>query len=235
MGIRYYKQYTSTSIHPLLSVIDCKLPNSCKNKLIDLFCNAGLIINDFIYNEDFYLSSNLNMVKYIIEKSNNYKYMYLHEICSSIKSIIRKTKNKKHFEEMINYIVTINHVDEKNAYNLTAFQIICGEYVKSLTQKSIEIEWYEYIISKLLVRSPNSGMSCIPLNYFDVNNYMGEEQIMHCKLNNYIDNIMVTRDDAIDFVKSVSEYLLPDIANVVFAHGYIFNYNIHYDLAHEVY
>jgi hypothetical protein len=64
---------------------------------------------------------------------------------------------------------------------------------------------------------------------------MGEEQIMHCKLNNYINNIMVTRDDAIDFVKSVNEYLLPDIANVVFAHGYIFNYNIHYDLAHEVY
>lgn len=47
----------------------------------------------------------------------------------------------------------------------------------------------------------------------------------------YYDLIMVKRSDAIEYVRSVSEYLLPDIANVVFDHAYNFDPNEHYDLA----
>ena len=47
--------------------------------------------------------------------------------------------------------------------------------------------------------------------------------------------IFLNRDEAIVFVKEVSWYLDPNIADVVFGHQYKFDTSIHYDLAKTVY
>jgi hypothetical protein len=54
---------------------------------------------------------------------------------------------------------------------------------------------------------------------------------MHLRLHDIVKDIILDRNNAIMFVKDVSDFLLPDIADVVFGHRYIFDINIHYDLA----
>ena len=217
-------------IHPLMRVINSNTDTSNIIRIIDLFLDNGLDIIDFVNTEYFFMSCKLDVIKYIIDKSNNYKQHYLHDICQCIKEINLAKYNEKDFTNMIDYFVqkTLEYygtIDTLSCYGITPLRTIYSNYI--VTQYKHQ---FQYVVSKLILYGADITLLKDKV-YVPLYQYREEDELIVLEFYDYINNIMVKRSDAIEYVRSVSEYLLPDIANVVFDHAYNFDPNEHYDLA----
>ena len=89
---------------------------------------------------------------------------------------------------------------------------------------------FQYVISKLILYGADITLLkdkvFVPLYQYDE-----KDELIVLDFYDYVNNIMVNRSDAIEYLRSVSEYMLPDIANVVFDHAYNFDPSEHYDMA----
>ena len=216
--------------HPLMLVINSNTSTDNIIRIIDLFLDNGLDIIDFINSEYFFMSCKLDVIKYIISKSNNYKYYYLHDICACIKDINLSKYNEKDFTSMIDYFVQktledYGTIDVLGCYGITALRTIYSNYI--VTQYKHQ---FQYVISKLILYGADITLLkdkvFVPLYQYDE-----KDELVVLDFYDYVNNVMVKRSDAIEYVRSVSEYLLPDIANIVFDHAYNFFDNEHHDMA----
>lgn len=222
-------------IHPLMKVINSNTPTHNIIKIIDLFLENGMDIIDFVNSEYFFMSCKLDVIKYIIDKSNNYKYHYLHDICECIIIIdLTKYNNKNTFEkdftDTIDYFVQktledYGTIDVLGCYGITALHIIYSNYIV-IQYKSL----FDYVISKLILYGADINLLKDKV-FVPLYQYTEKDEIILLDFYNVVNNIKVKRSDAIKYVRNVSEYLLPDIANVVFDYAYNFDNNEHYDLA----
>lgn len=217
-------------IHPLMKVINSNTSNDNIIRIIDLFLDNGLDIIDFVNSEYFFMTCKLDVIKYIISKSNNYKYHYLHDICACIKDINLSKYNERDFTTMVDYFVQktledYGSIDVLGCYKITALRTIYSNYI--MTQYKHQ---FQYVISKLILYGADIALlndkAYVPLYQYDE-----KDELIVLNFYDYVNNIMVKRSDAIEYVRSVSEYMLPDIANVVFDHAYNFNPSEHYDMA----
>ena len=118
---------------------------------------------------------------------------------------------------------------------------ICSDYTSLQAINLNKVPYYEYLIERLLLNGADinildnwksTALSFNPKVYRIVENKKLEAKLHH-NLVAFVNNIL--RNEAIVFVKAVSWYLLPDIADVVFGHLYKFDTAIHSDLARAVY
>ena len=221
-------KYSKT--HPLMRVIKSNTSNDNIIRIIELFLDNDMDIIDFVNTENFFMSCKLDVIKYIISKSNNYKYHYLHDICNYIKDINLSKYNEKDFTSMIDYFVQktledYGTIDVLGCYGITALRTIYSNYI--VTKYKYQ---FQYVISKLILYGADITLLKDKV-YVPLYQYDEKDELIVLDFYDYVNNIMVKRSDAIEYVRSVSEYLLPDISNVVFDHAYNFNPNEHYDMA----
>ena len=138
--------------------------------------------------------------------------------------------NEKDFTDTIDYFVLktledYQTIDTPNNYGITALRTIYSNYIVT-KYKSL----FQYVVSKLILYGADITLLKDKV-FVPLYQYGEEDELIVLDFYNYTNNIMVARSDAIEYVREVSEYLLPDIANVVFAHAYNFNPNEHYNLA----
>lgn len=113
------------------------------------------------------------------------------------------------------------------------------DYHKYPSSYKFATEWYilnretilEYFIKKLLLNNVNININKISQFFIIYDNH--EKKVYH-NIMKMTKNIIMKREDAIKYVRDVSTYLLPDIANVVFDYSYTFRSNIHYNLASNI-
>ena len=221
--------------HPLLYIIDSCSTDEEIIRIIDLFCKNGLDIIKFAQTEKFYTSAKLNIIKYIIEKTDNIKQLYLHKICSSLKIMLFKIIKFKAFKDLVEYMIK-KMIDYYGSVNIednngqTPLNILYGSYEKSINIDSIynEEKWYKYLIGQLVIYGSHTNISVV-----DFYGYMDNLNLYY-RFEDMIEHVKVPRKEAIEFVRSVSEYLLPDIANVVFDYSYEFDENEHNSLANMI-
>ena len=159
----------------------------------------------------------------------------------------KKMKTKKILKYLINTIInkTLDIYNHINVYNhdisMSPLLKLCNKLIDYHLHVSYKFvnEWYiinketmiEYFIKRLLINGANTDV----LNNFRYGYFRDQHQIhVFNNIKKMINNKIVPRKDAINFVRDVSEYLLPDIANVVFDYAYQFNNKTHYGLANEV-
>ena len=211
-------------------------------QLIDVLCNSGMNIDNFIEDYNIFAKWNIDIITYIISKAKD-KHLFVHKLCSSIQHIDMNNHNKKDYMVFIDDLIEkmiedYNNINEQDYDGNTALHIINRKYVKYLKMEDIvKISWYEYLISKLILYGAqidiknNKQKTAL---YFNVYEYKNKDKKMYCKLQDCISNVIVNRNDAITIVSSVSNYLDPNIANIVFDHMYTFDSSTHNDLAMNV-
>ena len=138
--------------------------------------------------------------------------------------------NEKDFTTTIDYFVQktledYGTIDVLGCYGITALHTIYSNYI--VTKYKYQ---FQYVISKLILYGADITLLKDKV-YVPLYEYKEEDELIVLEFYDYINNIKVKRSDAIDYVRSVSEYLLPDIANVVFDYAYNFDPNEHYDIA----
>ena len=165
----------------------------------------------------------------------------------------KKMKNKNRLKFLVNTIINktlekygtldtvINNYGRLNLVNSPLFKL-CNTLVTYHNEASYKFvnKWYiinketiiEYFIKKLLLNGANTKV----LDNFRYGLFQDQqERMVNNNIQKMLKNIIVPRKDAIKYVKDVSNYLLPDIANIVFDYAHNFNCKTHYSLANEVY
>lgn len=185
---RLIKVSLDINYYCLMNVIKSNRSEEEIIRIIDLFCENGFNIDEFATKEKFFITSKLNVIKNIVEKT---KELQLDRVCNNM-YIIKCRSKIKDFKNVINYMI-----DNYKGLDNSVFEMLCGGSDNGVM--------YTYLISRLMI---NGGF--------------------------IRDDVSILRRDAIDFVREVSEYILPDIANVVFDYSYTFNCKEHYNLAHSI-
>jgi hypothetical protein len=174
--------------HPLLIVIDSGASDIDIIKIIDLFCKYGLNIIDFIHTEYIFISCRLPIIKHIIKLSNNYNYLFIHDICASIKYI--DYDNYEKFTELVDFMIQKMiedywSVNIMNSYRDTPLHIICWCYIKLLPHEAKLKRFYEYLITQLLIHGGDITIKNFYDNtplYFDTFYYEKHEKDNYHKL-----------------------------------------------------
>ncbi len=136
----------------------------------------------------------------------------------------------KDFTDMIDYFVQktledYKTIDTLSCYGITPLHTIYSNYI--VTQYKHQ---FQYVISKLILYGADISL-LKDKEFVPLYQYREEDELIVLEFYDYANNIKVKRSDAIEYVRCVSDYMLPDIANVVFDHVYNFDSNEHYDLA----
>jgi hypothetical protein len=134
----------------------------------------------------------------------------------------------KAFKDLVEYMIK-KLIDDYGSVNIedengqTPLNILYSSYVKSINVNSIcnEEKWYKYLIGQLVIYGNDTNIRVSDVDLYN-------------RFEDMIEHMRVPRREAIEFVRSVSEYLLPDIANVVFDYSYIFDEKEHNNLANAL-
>jgi len=206
--------------------------------IIKLFITNGFNINNFYGN--FIKSWNSQVIIYLISIITR-PIDYMGEFIESFKHIPENYsfddfKIIVHF--MIDKFLTDKSLNVRDPDGCTHMHYICKYYTKISPNELYQTDYYEYFIQEMLLKGADiniednyklTPLSWHPDVYRSVNKKFG--QVMHQRLHDIVQDIILDRKNAIRFVKKMSNFLLPDIANVVFDHRYKFDYNIHSNLA----
>ena len=206
--------------------------------IIKLFITNGFNINNFYGN--FINSWNSQVIIYLMSIITR-PIDYMGEFIESFKHIPENYsfddfKIIVHF--MIDKLLTDKALNNKDHDGCTHMHYICKYYIKIQPNKLYQADYYEYFIQEMLLKdadiSIKNNCQLTPLSWHpdecrpvDMKN----RRIMHQRLHDIVEDVILDRKNAIRFVKKMSNFLLPDIANVVFDHRYKFDSNIHSNLA----
>jgi hypothetical protein len=217
----------------MIRIYDLFIKNGFNNQIL----NNQKIIHCII--ELFYV----NLLNHIINSGCDIQKETLNVLCNINRLVYiqyRKQKNKDKIKKVIDIIIS------KTLYQYTSIETeyilinLCKYYIESYYQY---IKYHgknkykyiffnnetaiEYFIKQLLING-------VHIDIKNIIDYVSKDDPVFLQLIKIINNYVIPRRIAINFVKDISNYLLPDISNVVFDHCYNFNYNIHYILAVEV-
>lgn len=150
-------------------------------------------------------------------------------------------------KSVIDYILEIvisqGVLNRQDDVGCTDLHYICDDYISLNITSLYCAPYYQYLIECMLLNGANINIQnnnkLTPLelspNLYRVVKNKRFERKLHNKLKTFVKEIILDRNDAIIFVKEVSLFLDPNIADVVFGHRYKFDTSIHYDLAKSVY
>ena len=242
-----YRQYTM--INAITYIVHSKRNADQIIKALDIFIKYGYNFDHYYVN--FIISWNPPVIKYILSLITRLDdYMgeyYMGELISALTQMSRydSINSSCNIKNVIDHILEIvisrgklNHQDDNGCTDL---HYICSDYTSLQAINLNKVPYYEYLIERLLLNGADinildnwksTALSFNPKVYRIVENKKLEAKLHH-DLVTFVNNIL--RNEAIVFVKAVSWYLLPDIADVVFGHLYKFDTEIHSDLARAVY
>lgn len=210
---------------------------------IDLFIKHGYNFND--YYVIFLITWNLPILKYIISNITR-PVDYMGELISGLKMIPRiyvfdDVKNV--IDYILEIVISQGVLNRQDDVGCTDLHYICDDYISLQLTSLYCAPYYQYLIECMLLNGAdiniqnNNKLTPLELDpnvYRMIENKQLETKL-HNKLKTFVREIFLNRDEAIVFVKEVSWYLDPNIADVVFGHRYKFDTSIHYDLAKTVY
>lgn len=225
--------YAIDIIDPLISVIYSKKTNEQIIIIIDLFCRYGYNINTL--NPSFVLLYKLPVIQYLIGKISK-PLNYLGKLISLLEY---NDKNMvwENFTETVDYIIKITiklygSLNEKNVLGCTYLHNICNDYRwLRFEQQPIIFSKYEYVIRQLILNGADINIldnyERTPLDKVQIthNVYRNEyHKTLHCKLLGIVDELVITKDKADQYIDDISLFILPDIANIVFDYSYCYIY-----------
>jgi hypothetical protein len=231
----YYgvNDYNRFCVNPLEYIINSDKPQSEIIKIIDLFCTYGYVINEVIPTS-FIICCKLDVIKHIINKITT-KYDYLSDFIKHIdwveNDVLLKDKALTCdflIKQMINDYGSVNKMDEDD---YTPFILACNRYFIMMnshhkygtTYNADYTREYEYIIKQLLLNDTmivDTSLIFDKLFTREIINIEIKTDMIN-KINNVIKEIRVTKEEAFEFIWDVSEYLIPDVANIVFMHTFL--------------
>jgi hypothetical protein len=213
-------------------------------KTIDIFIKYGYNFND--YQVNFIILWNLPVLKYILSLITR-PVDYMRELILALRqmSINDSINSSDDIINVINYILEIvisrGELNRQDNFGCTDLYHICNDYTSLQAINLNKVPYYEYLIESLLIKGADINIQnkskLTPLTFNPTVYLVGKDKEREAKLHHnlvaFVNDIL--RKEAIVFVKAVSQYLLPDIADVVFGHCYKFDTSIHSDLARAVY
>jgi len=237
-----YSQYTMNNI--ISHIVHSKRNAEQIIKAIDIFIKYDYNFND--YQVNFIILWNPPVLKYILSLITR-PVDYMGELISALKQMSRydSINSSDDIKSVINHILEIvisrGELNRHDDIGCTDLHHICSDYTSLQAINLNKVPYYEYLIESLLLKGAdinikdNSNLTALSFN--PTIYLVGEDKKLEAKLHHnlvaFVKNIL--RNEAIVFVKAVSWYLLPDIADVVFGHLYKFDTSIHSDLAKAVY
>ena len=220
-------------IESLISVIYSRKTNEQIIIIIDLFCRYGYDMNTI--SPSFVLSYKLPVIQYMVDKITK-PINYLEKLISLLEYIDKNMVWEK-FTETVDYIIKITiklygSLNERNVLGCTYLHNICNDYRwLRFDQQPIIYSKYQYVIRQLILNGGDINIldnyERTPLDKVQItyNVYRNEHQeTLYCKLFGIVNELVITKDKADQYIDDISLFILPDIANVVFDYSYCYIY-----------
>jgi hypothetical protein len=217
-----FRTYTHCYLNnAIIHIIKSKRPAWQIIKAIDMFIDNGLDFNKCDIN--FIVSWNPSVVKYIMSIITK-PVDYMSKLIVCLRNI-SQTHSCDDIKNIIDHIVvSCDTLNQHDNLGHTYSHYICSDYTLLCAVYIYRLPYYEYLIERMLI------------NGADINNFLSLTQKpsfspivgakeqgsnMHSKLEAFVKDISVNRNDAMTFVDELSCFLIPDIAGVVCLHRYI--------------